>query len=335
MWGGARGVALVVTVGFVAAAAGDARADEPSEANAATAESLFQEGRKLMDAKRYALACPKLAASHKLAPAVGALLNLADCYERGGQLASAWTRFHEAITMAQRLGQADREKTARERADKLEPRLIKLTISGREPGLEVKLDGNPLAAGSLGAPVPIDPGTHTIDATAKGKKPFSATVDLSERVKTPTVAIPALTPLEGEPSDPKVVVPPPPGGDVHLPEEPAPAGSTGSTQRIIGIGAMGLGGVGLVLGTVFGLKASSKWSDAKDNHCTGLECDRTGVELAASAKNAGTVSTISFIAGGVFLAGGAVLLFTAPKAAKKNDVTVGLGPGNLTLRGSF
>src|SRR3954468_15828144 len=187
----ARCVVWILTAGLIAATAGEARAD-PSEGSAAAAESLFQEARKLMDAKRYGEACPKLAASHKLAPAVGTLLNLADCYEKAGQIASAWVRFHEAIALAQRLGRADREKTAKERADKLEPRLIKLTLSGRESGLEVKLDGNVLDPAVLGTAIPIDPGKHTVDASAKGKKPYSTTIDATERAKSPTVEIPIL-----------------------------------------------------------------------------------------------------------------------------------------------
>jgi hypothetical protein len=321
----ARCVVFILTAGLIAGAAGEARAD-PTEGTSAAAELLFQEARKLMDAKRYGEACPKLVASHKLAPAVGTLLNLADCYERGGQLASAWVRFHEAIALAQRLGRPDREKTAKERADKLEPRLIKLTVSGRESGLEVKLDGNVLDPTVLGTAVPIDPGKHTIDASAKGKKPFATTIDASERSRSPSIEIPVLE-----------VDPDAKNGATTTPVDnlpPDPNKSDGSTQRIIGVVGMGLGGAGLVLGSIFGLRTSSKWSETKE-HCTGLECDRTGVELAASAKNAGTVSTISFIAGGVFLVGGAVLFFTAPTAPKKNDVTVGLGLGSVTLGGRF
>jgi hypothetical protein len=106
---------------------------------------------------------------------------------------------------------------------------------------------------------------------------------------------------------------------------------------------MGVGVVGVGVGTVFGLRTSSKWTEAQ-THCTGLECDRTGVTLAAEAKNNGTVSTISFIAGGLLLAGGAALFFTAPSGARdaKNrsalaprDVKVGVGLGSVTLRGSF
>jgi hypothetical protein len=322
---------LVLTAGVIAGATGEARA-QPGESGAAAAESLFQEARKLMDAKRFAEACPKLAASHKLAPAVGTLLNLADCYERNGQLASAWVRFHEAIALAQRLGRADREKTATDRADKLEPRLIKLTIKSRESGLEVKLDGNVLDSAALGTAVPVDPGKHTIDATAKGKKPFNTIIDVSDRARTPSVDIPSL---DADP-DAKGTPPPP----IETPKPPEEKSSDGSTQRILGIAGMGLGGAGVILGSIFGLRTSSKWSEAKDQHCTGTDCDRTGVELAAQAKNAGTVSTISFIAGGVFLAGGAVLFFTAPSGPpgpKKSDTTVGLGLGlgSVSLGGSF
>ena len=331
---GKPAIAFVLAAGLISAGvtrAGDARA-EPSEGSAAAAESLFQEARKLIDAKRFSEACPKLVASHKLAPAVGTLLNLADCYERAGQLASAWARFHEAIALAQRLGRPDREKTAKERADKLEPRLIRLTIVSQEKDTEVKLDGKELDPAVLGTAVPVDPGKHAIEASAKGKKPFTTTIDVSDRVRTPSVEIPALDvdPEATKASDAK-------NADKTAPEE---KGGDGSGQRIASYVLMGAGVVGLGVGTVFGLKTSSTWSDAKA-HCTGLECDRTGVQLATDAKNAGTISTIAFVAGGALLAGGAILFFTAPKGSAKSSasrdvrVGVGVGVGSLSMQGSF
>ena len=326
----ARCIAFVLAAGSLLAAAGDARA-EPSEGGAAAAESLFQEARKLIDAKRFSEACPKLVASHKLAPAVGTLLNLADCYERAGQLASAWARFHEAIALAQRLGRPDREKTAKDRADKLEPRLIRLTIVSQEKDAEVKLDGNVLDPTVLGTPLPVDPGKHAIEASAKGKKPFTATIDVSDRVRTPSVEVPVL---DADPDAAKA-------STTTTTTEPADEKrADGSTTRIASYVLMGAGVVGLGVGTVFGLKTSSTWSDAK-THCTGLECDRTGVQLATDAKNAGTVSTIAFVAGGALLAGGAILFFTLPSAPAKAGAThgtrvgFGLGLGSATMQGSF
>ncbi|MBS2017009.1 MAG: hypothetical protein JST00_29245 [Deltaproteobacteria bacterium] len=300
-----------------------------NEGGAAAAESLFQEGRKLMDQRRYGEACPKLAASHKLAPGVGTLLNLADCYEKDNKLASAWARFHEAIALAQRLGRKDREQTARERADRLEPRLIRLTILAKDRDVEVKLDGNVLDGAALGTPVPVDAGKHGIEARAKGKKPFTTTLEVSERTKTPSVEIPRL---EDEPEpEPKVVTPPPTEPGNKEPTEDSR--SDGKTQRIIGITTAGLGLVGVAVGSIFGLKTSSTWEEAM-THCTGLECDRTGVELATDAKNSGTVSTIAFIAGGVLVAGGLVLFFTAP-SARAGATRVGVGPGSIVVGGSF
>lgn len=341
----ARCIAFLLAAGLSAAAI-DAHA-EPSEGGAAAAESLFQEARKLIEAKRYSEACPKLVASQKIAPAVGTLLNLADCYERAGQLASAWARFHEAIALAQRLGRPDREKTAKERAEKLEPRLVKLTIVSHDKDVDVKLDGNVLDAAALGTPVPVDPGKHVIEASAKGKKTFSTTVDVSDRTRSPSVEIPAL---DADPEATKGGNGGTGNGGSNADARSADEASSGpSTQRIVSYVAMGLGVVGVGIGAVFGLRTSSIWADAQ-THCTGIECDRTGVTLATDAKNAGTVSTISFIAGGVLLAGGAVLFFTSPSASSKPssaatakrptpppDVRMGMGVGigSVMLEGQF
>lgn len=309
--------------------AGAARAADP-EGNPAAAESLFQDARKLMDAKKYGEACPKFLASHKASPAVGTLLNLADCYEKDGKLASAWARFHEAVALAQRLGRPDREKTARDRADKLEPKLIKLTIKSADKDIAVKLDGTGIDAAALGTPVPVDPGSHTIEATAKGKKPYTSTFEVAEKSRTSSVDIPAL---QSEPEAAHVDAP------TTKKEEPAPlmvSTNDGGLQRTLGIVAVGVGVVGLGVGTVFGLKTSSTWSDAQ-THCNAGECDQAGVDLADSAKSSGNIATIAFVAGGVFTLGGLALYFTAPAARSRADTRVrpAIGFGTISVGGRF
>src|SRR5690606_30041935 len=78
---------------------GTARADK------ATAESLFQEGKRLMEQGQIEEACPKFQASMDAEPSVGAMLNLARCHELTGKTATAWAEYTEAANLARRAGQ--------------------------------------------------------------------------------------------------------------------------------------------------------------------------------------------------------------------------------------
>src|SRR5690349_11155528 len=103
----------------------------PSFAQSATdkaaAEALFQQGHTLLIANKLDEACPKLAESLRLDVGLGTMLYLAECYERSGKTASAWAQFREAQATAAK-DKDPREKVARDRADKLEPNLSKLSI---------------------------------------------------------------------------------------------------------------------------------------------------------------------------------------------------------------
>ena len=87
----------------------------------AAAQALFDEARSLMNAGKFAEACPKFAESERLDPGAGTLLNLANCYEKGGQTASAWVTFKDAAAAADVKHRTDWSQRARERATALEP----------------------------------------------------------------------------------------------------------------------------------------------------------------------------------------------------------------------
>src|SRR6476659_3559364 len=94
--------------------AGGARA----QANdAAAAQSLFNDGKRLMAAGQYAVACPKFSESQRLDPGIGTMLGLADCNAKNGQTASAWALFNEAEALASK-HQDPRASLAREEAKK-------------------------------------------------------------------------------------------------------------------------------------------------------------------------------------------------------------------------
>src|SRR5450755_429104 len=82
----------------------------------AAADSLFDDGKRLVAAGDFEHACPKFEASLKLSPRVGVKLNLADCYEKAGRTASAWAEFREAAAFAARSNDEQRGAFATQRA---------------------------------------------------------------------------------------------------------------------------------------------------------------------------------------------------------------------------
>ncbi|WP_433926076.1 hypothetical protein AB3662_24425 [Sorangium cellulosum] len=189
---------LLALAMFLAALVGGGR---DARADTAAAQALFDAARQLMAQGKYADACPKLEESQRLDPGIGTQFNLATCYEQLGRTASAWSTFLEVAGAAKAAGQVEREKVARQRATALEPRLIRLTITAPADApadLQVKRDGAPVGRAQWGIPVPVDPGKHTIEASAAGRAPFAKTVEVTRAGASEAVAIPPLP--AGEPA---------------------------------------------------------------------------------------------------------------------------------------
>jgi hypothetical protein len=98
-----------------------------------------------------------------------------------------------------------------------------------------------------------------------------------------------------------------------------------------------VGGVGVVIGSIFGINAMSKASDAKNEGCAGKTCPTSqGVSDTKSAINAGNASTIALVAGGVVAAAGVVVVLTAPSGPHVRVApAVGLGYGGFSVDTSF
>src|SRR5262249_6130177 len=103
-------VALVALFAF---AAGSARAQSSGE-DVAAAQALFEDGKRLMQARNYEEACPKLVESQRLDPGGGTLLAIGLCHEGQGRTATAWADFNVALTEARKDRRADREAAALE-----------------------------------------------------------------------------------------------------------------------------------------------------------------------------------------------------------------------------
>jgi hypothetical protein len=302
------------------------------------AEALFVEARRLMDAKKFDEAADRLIASDRAAPSVGARLSLGDCYRALNKTASAWGAYRSAANLARR-GQDDRRAVAAEkRAAELEPDLSYLAIevpkNSQIPGLEITWNQMPRARPLWGVRFPVDPGIHAVGASAPGFAPWKIEL-VSEAGGEHRIKIPRLETAKAGTETTPLTSP-------VLDESPRDRGepSPFTTGRKIALGLGVVGVVGVSAGTIFGLSAHSKWSDAENDHCTDisgtLECDSTGLELAADAGAAADRATIAFVAGGAAVAAAAVLWFVAaPDDAPTATAAIGPNHVGVTVAGRF
>jgi hypothetical protein len=308
-----------------------------AQTDAATAEVLFREGKKLMDQKNFAAACPKLAESQRLDPATGTLLALAMCHEGQGKTASAWVEYAEVASRSRQEGRSDREQAARDKGAALEAKLSTLSIApsavaAATVGLVVKRDGAVVGQSAWQTAVPVDPGEHKVEASAIGKKSFLATVNVGPDGDKKTVEIPALENDAGGTGTAGSATMIAPGTE-----------RSGLSQMQIGgisVGAAGLVAVGV--GTYFGLRARKLNEDSMG---TGPEscdannlCGKDGFQKRTDAISAGNWSTISFAVGGALIAGGAAL-FVLGRGKETGNVNVAAAPyndgGSLFVSGRF
>jgi hypothetical protein len=165
----------------VLACVGRARADGQAPSANTVAQALFEQAREDMKRGAYPAACPKLEESQRLDPSNGTLLNLVLCEEATGKVASAWSNAHE---LADRLPADDERKPITERKLlELTKRVPKLAVRLELPvpeGTTVLLDDVELRPSSLGVPIPIDPGIHTLVVTAPNRPNRRAKVAIEE-----------------------------------------------------------------------------------------------------------------------------------------------------------
>lgn len=186
-------------------------------------------------------------------------------------------------------------------------------------GARVTMDGKPLVERVTGGAVPIDPGQHRIafeDAEGSAHAEQTVVVREGDHDRHVSVVLGALAVIAA----------------------PSTTGEPGTAQRTIGLVVGGAGVVGLVVGGVFGLVSKSTYDNAFTNECKGTRngCTSQGAQDGQTAHDQAMLSTIGFVAGGLLLAGGAVLYFTAPKGdAVGIAPAVGSNAAGLTVSGPW
>ncbi len=315
------------------AALGATTAPRPARAaDGAAAEALFAQAKTLAEVGKYAEACPKFEASYKLDKALGTLLNLADCEEKIGKIASAWSHWGEGYEFAQATSDK-RAAFASGRRDKLTPRLpkIQLDVTAGQSKLEVYRDGVRIDPAAFGVPLPSDPGEHAIEVR-RGSEVLEKRGATAVEAQVATVALdlPAIEKAH----------PPPP-----------PPMLAASNLKTAGIVVAGFGGAGLLTAAGLEIAAIVTKSGVGSSQCFQSVCTPSGSDSINKARTLAIAGQWTGIASLVVGAVGATLIIASP-GARPSPVSgssagaprrasiavspwVGPGTGGLTVGGAL
>lgn len=345
---GMLGTGLVVVALAAPARAAEVVISEEARAHFAAGVNLLQDP----DGARYEEAYREFREAYARSPSWKILGNL-------GITAMKLERDSEAIDAIKKyLAEGGKQIDAEERAQfqrdlaTLESGAARLTLQSEPAGATIEderfpASGQPIrnAYSSTGAPLVIGvrPGRHRFTAKLAGRADAVWEVELSpKQQQAHTFVLPeqAAAPAPAAPIAPA-----------------APPAATADTSQLQGGNALrtgsyvalGVGVVGIGVGTVFGLKASSNYKDANAITDDPANCPSSGdCELPASlfdkreqlgkdGDSAKTLAIVGFALGGVGLATGVTLFVLSnkkeqPAAAKVEPF---LGIGNVGVRGSF
>ncbi|MGA7121998.1 MAG: hypothetical protein WBY94_17955 [Polyangiaceae bacterium] len=186
----------------------------------------------------------------------------------------------------------------------------------------VTIDGQLFTDKLDGTALPVDPGPYSFTFEAEGQPTLKEQFVIREAQKErrESITLGELAPAPPPPREPREkrvdepAPPPPPPHDTGL-----------GTQRVLAIVAGGLGLAGVGVGSVFGLQAMSKRSDAQ-RACLDVCMDQSGADKWSDALKTARISDIAFVVGGAGLIGGVLLWVTAPsQSGEVPGAQVGLG----------
>jgi hypothetical protein len=304
----------------------------------AASEAVFQEGRRLMKEGKFGPACDKFEESYRLDPAVGTLVNLADCEEQTGRTASAWQHWKQAVDQ---LPAGDRRRyPATLRVAALEKSLAHLTIElapNAPPDVLITRNGVTLGLPSLGVPLPVNPGKHVIVVSAPGRESaeFEVMVGAAEQ-RNVSVAPGAV--LRGE--QPTLSSKPKPRrvterhAHVQRAAEPQSSVSAG-TWVLLGTGAAGIG-----LGALFAVRAHSARQDAEalcPSEAGRRRCWADARDALDRDERNSILADVSFAVGALATGAGLYLLLTSkPESTSQRAMIVPTRDGGeVQIHGSF
>jgi hypothetical protein len=226
----------------------------------------------------------------------------------------------------------------------LEPQLPQVAAKVKNPtaDVEVQMDGTPIPPLLVGLMRPVDPGQHVFVAKSATAASQSVTLDVQpssrhtvELELKPLTAPAPVTPVTPAPAPTTTALAP-----ATVDTGASPGGANG--MRIASYAALGLGVVGVGLGTVFIIQAGSTQKEA-DDLCPSEPCDPAlKPEIDKKDDDAASQRTLALVGygvGGVALAAGVTLFILSGKkseaAARAPSIQPYVGYRSAGITGTF
>lgn len=342
-----RGIAavLVASLGLLTSAPSAWAQTDDDRAGARVAAT---EGVKASNEKRWADAADLFTRAESLVHSPVHLLYLARAQEKLGRLVKARENYNrvirERISADSPEAFRQAQTSAQQEVAPVEARLAAVTVKveGEKGATTVTMDGEKVPPALVGLPLPVDPGSHTFQATGTNLKSDPVSVTVTEGGKNAVTlivkSVPGTVDPFAAPAAPAAMPAAAPGTPTSSAPPPSTAPATRPVQTGVYVGLVATGAFAVGAG-VTGVLALSKHSDYNKAN-TGTDPSNAD-NLKSSGQTLSLVSDI-FTAGAVVAAGvTAYLYFSRPEVPAAQSGSLHLSPAvgrdgaALSLSGRF
>jgi hypothetical protein len=318
-------------------------AQAPTKAQQTEAATRFKKGLELFKDGDYQAALIEFRRANELAPNFNVLYNIGQVYFQLQDYPNALSALQRYLDEGGNGIPGARRTEVQRDIDKLKARVANLDITSTVPDAEVTIDDVSIGKTPISKSIMVSAGRHKVTITKSGFTPTTKVVEIASAEKQ-TVAIDPVeqkaappVPAPTTPTDQPPVAPP--AQTAPPPEAPPPA----KPVPVAGIVVSSAFVVGAVVTGILALGAKSSVQDeVKSPTATRDSLD------SAKSKALGLGVATDVLTGGAVIAAAVTLYVGLSGPAKKEappaatqpasrlpKVHVGIGPGSVTLYGTF
>ena len=273
---------------------------KPSKATRDKARDSYKKGEDAFATGDFAAALEGYKGANELIPSAQAQYKIALALDKMGKGADAVAAYKAFLAFPPPDSMAEQKASADKRLGELAQSSLKIVTT--PPGASIKVDGD-RSLDAAPTTISVKPGAHKIEVSLADYEPASrdvtvaaggsAEVKIELKAAAPPPVVPPPVAVASASAPPTAAPPPPP------PSEPR--------SKIPAYVTLGVGGVGLVVGTIFGVSALGAKSDFKSQP-TSDNADKAERNALIADMAFGVALTLGIT--------GTVLLLSADKSAE-------------------